>query len=250
MRRIDRITWALVTGGMAVVVVALLGVVPAAAQSGQPPTPAQQLKQTAPAVSGQSEQTTQPPAVQGPGWQRRQQALRAARRALMMRGWQPPLGPALRQQMRQQLRQGFMTRRLMQQRMGRPMMARPGLQRQLFRGISLDEAQRAKVRDINEKNRAQLQELNAKLRDARQALNQARAAETLDEGAIRKSAAAVASAEADLAIARGRLRNELLGVLTPEQQKTLKDRRQAAADRVQRLRERRQAPAAPAAPKK
>jgi len=250
MRRIDRIVHALATSGLAVVIVGLLGVVPAAAQSEQPQTPAQQPQESAPAVSGQADQAPQPPVAQGPGWQRRQQALGAARRMMMQRGWQPPLGPAMRQQMRQQLRQGVAARRLMQQRMARPMMARPNLQQQLFRGIRLDEAQRTKVRDINERSRAQLQELNTRLRDSRRALNQARAAEVIDEGAIRKSASAVASAESDLAIARGRLRTELLGVLTPNQQKTLKDRRQAAADRAQRLRERRQVPATPAAPPK
>jgi Spy/CpxP family protein refolding chaperone len=250
MRRIDRIVQTLATGGLAVVIVGLLGVVPAAAQSEQPQTLAQQPQERAPAVTSQADQSARAPVAQGPGWQRRQQVLREARRMMMQRGWQPPLGPAMRQQMRQQLRQGMATRRLMQQRMGRPMMARPNLQQQLFRGIRLDEAQRAKVRDINERNRAQLQDLNTRLRDSRRALNQARTAETIDEGAIRKSASEVAAAEADLAIARGRLRTELLGLLTPEQQKTLKDRRQAAADRAERLRERRQAPATPAPPKK
>ncbi len=112
----------------------------------------------------------------------------------------------------------------------RPMAGRmTGQPRGVLGGIQLDDAQRTRVRDINQKHQAQMRALGDKLREARQALRQTQAADTLDEAAIRKQAAAAASAEADIAIERGRLRTELLGVLTPDQQKTVKERRQRAA---------------------
>jgi len=170
-------------------------------------------------------------------------------RGRMPGAWQQrPLGPAARQLMRR----GVAARRFQPQRRAfGGMMARPqGLQQQLFRGLRLDEAQRARVRDINQKHQPELQALNRTLADARRAMNQARTADTIDEAAIRKGASAVAAAEADIAIARGRLRTDLLSVRTPEQQKTVAAHRQLAQDRQRRLQERRQPPQKAPAPQK
>jgi protein CpxP len=57
---------------------------------------------------------------------------------------------------------------------------------------------------------------------ARQALQAAITAETFDETTIRSRSTEVAAVEADMAVARARIRAEVLQVLTPEQQAQLK----------------------------
>lgn len=111
-------------------------------------------------------------------------------------------------------------------------------QRALLRGVDLDESQRAKLREMGQKRQAEMRELSARLREARQAMRQARAAETIDEAAIRQHATAVATAEADLAIARAHARTEMLSVLTPDQLKIVKERQQRMLERQKRVRER------------
>jgi len=254
-----------------VAVVATLGLMIAAsavAQPAQPPKPAQPPSASAdpgpravsPQAGGQGSQVqgADPRAGGGqavaPGMARRgvgpvrQRLLAAARRQRMMSGrwdlqsWRPG---ALRQRMLQQA----WARGIGRAAGWRVAAARQGRQVPLLAGIRLDDAQRTGVRDINQKHRASLQDLAAKLREARRTLNQARGSTPIDEAAIRKGAAAVAAAEADLLIARGRLRTELLGVLTPGQQLLVNERRQRVQERAAARRQQPQAPVTPA-PKK
>jgi Spy/CpxP family protein refolding chaperone len=106
-----------------------------------------------------------------------------------------------------------------------------------LRGIGLDENQRTEIRQLAQKHRQELQTLNRSVQAARRSLNQAFTADKVDEGAIRNQATALAAAQADLAVARARLRSEILGVLTPVQQQQLRDRQQKMR---QQLRQRRQ----------
>ena len=242
--------------------------VSAVAQPAQPPKPAQPPSASAdpgpkavkPQAGGQGPQVQGAnPRVRGgqavaPGVARRgvgpvrQRLPAAARRQRMMserwnlQSWRPG---ALRQRMLQQAWARGFGRAAAGWRVAA---ARQGRQMPPLAGIRLDDAQRTRVRDINQKHRATLQDLTATLREARRTLNQARGATPIDEPAIRKGAAAVAAAEADLVIARGRLRTELLGVLTPEQQQLVKERRQRVQERAAARGQQRHAPQAPVTP--
>jgi Spy/CpxP family protein refolding chaperone len=111
-------------------------------------------------------------------------------------------------------------------------------ERALLRGLQLSEAQRSQLREMARKRQEATRELSTRLREARQGMRQAQVAETLDESAIRRHAAAMAEAEAELAIARAHGRGETLGVLTPEQQKIVIERQQRLQERQQRVRQR------------
>jgi Spy/CpxP family protein refolding chaperone len=128
---------------------------------------------------------------------------------------------------------------------GRPM--RPGrawqlrgpamMRRQLLRGINLDESQRARVRELMSQQTEQFRTLSQKIREARRGLAEATTAETLNEALVRERSAAVSVAQADLAVARAKMRAQLLAVLTPEQQAVVKERQARMKEQLQRQRQ-------------
>ena len=102
-----------------------------------------------------------------------------------------------------------------------------------LRGIDLTDAQRDQVRSINESHRSEFDAVRTKLREAHRALAEASMAATMDEAAIRAGSTEVATAMADEAILRAKVRAEVFAILTPEQQQkanelrsTMKQRRQ------------------------
>jgi protein CpxP len=105
-----------------------------------------------------------------------------------------------------------------------------------LRGIELTDAQREQVRSIMESHQAEFQQVHQKVREAHRTLAEATNADTIDEAAIRTRSAAVATAMADEAILRGKVRAEVFAILTAEQQQQLRERR---AERQKRLEERR-----------
>jgi protein CpxP len=106
-----------------------------------------------------------------------------------------------------------------------------------LRGIELNDTQRDQVRTIMESHKAEFDAAGTRLRDAHRAFAEAVEAASIDESAIRSASANVATAMADEAILRARVRSEVQGILTPEQQEQLKQRR---AEMEKRRGERRQ----------
>lgn len=91
--------------------------------------------------------------------------------------------------------------------------------------LDLSASQRAEIREIVGDHRDELAVELAAVRSARSGLFDQIHAETFDEAAVRAQAAAVAAAEAELAVTRASLVQQLRAVLTEEQ------RQEAAAMR-------------------
>src|SRR5205823_2121290 len=103
----------------------------------------------------------------------------------------------------------------------------PGFQR-----LNLSDAQQTRVKEILDSHRDEMRALGEKARAAHQALEAATTGPTFDESTVRTKAADVASIDADLAVMRARAYTEVYQILTPDQQKELK---QFQADMQQRM---------------
>ncbi|MDQ3441302.1 MAG: Spy/CpxP family protein refolding chaperone [Planctomycetota bacterium] len=101
-----------------------------------------------------------------------------------------------------------------------------------LRGITLTDAQREQVRSIMESHQAEFEQIGSRLRQAHQEFAEAAGAESLDESALRARSTVVAAAMADEAILRARVRGEVRGILTAEQQRQLNELRANAAARA------------------
>lgn len=84
--------------------------------------------------------------------------------------------------------------------------------------LNLTEAQMDQVKDVMERHRPDMDAAMKKVQAARQAQQKAVTAIPFDESAIRVAADATGAAAADAAVLRARVRSELWGLLTPEQQ--------------------------------
>ena len=92
----------------------------------------------------------------------------------------------------------------------------------MARQLDLSDAQKERFKSIKASHRDDIKALGDRAMAARQALQAAVTAETFDETTIRSRSTEVAAVEADMAVARARIRAEVLQVLTPEQQAQLK----------------------------
>ena len=106
-----------------------------------------------------------------------------------------------------------------------------------LRQLSLTEAQRTQVQQLVQKHREGTRALMENVRKAQEAQRQAMQTMPINESAIRSAVAAVAEVEADLAVQRAQLQNEIYNLLTPDQQQQLQKIR---ADREVRMKERMQ----------
>jgi Spy/CpxP family protein refolding chaperone len=88
--------------------------------------------------------------------------------------------------------------------------------------LNLTPQQRDQVQTIMGSHKDELQALGDRQMAARQALDQAIAADAIDEGAIRQKAADLGAVEADMGVVRAHIRAEVLQVLTPDQQRQAK----------------------------
>ena len=104
-----------------------------------------------------------------------------------------------------------------------------------LRALDLTEAQREQVRQLTEQYREQTKPLMDRVQTAQQARRQALEAIPFNEQQIRSAAQALAEAEVELAVQRGRFQSDVYAVLTPEQQARLQKMR---ADREARMKER------------
>lgn len=126
---------------------------------------------------------------------------------------------------------------------GRDMMGGPGMMggplgmlgREL-RGLGVTDEQRQQIRVKMDAHKAEFEAIGKRMIEARAALDQAITAEGVEVNvdAIRKAATAVGTVEADAAVLRAQVRQEVFSVLTPEQKQKAKDLR---AQREQRMKE-------------
>jgi Spy/CpxP family protein refolding chaperone len=98
--------------------------------------------------------------------------------------------------------------------------------------LDLSAAQRAEIRDIVGAHREELRGELAAVRSARSDLFDQIHADAFDEAAVRAQAAAVAAAEAELAVTRAGLVHELRAVLTEEQRQEVAAMRDTAKSLV------------------
>ena len=104
-----------------------------------------------------------------------------------------------------------------------------------LRALDLTEAQREQVRQLTQQFREQTKPLIARVETAQESRRQALEAIPFNEQQIRSAAQALAEAEADLAVQRGRFQSDVYALLTPEQQARLQKIR---ADRDARIKQR------------
>lgn len=113
-----------------------------------------------------------------------------------------------------------------------------------LRQLDLTDAQREQVRGIVTARRAELTTIHEKLRTLRNAQQAAVTRVPVDENEVRARVTEAAAVEADLAVVRARVHEQIYQVLTPEQQqkaKTLQAERQKRhAERMERAKQRRQ----------
>lgn len=88
-------------------------------------------------------------------------------------------------------------------------------------GMRFTDSQRAKFEDILKETREPLQQARKSVAESRGKLRKAAAAEKIDESAVRKEAATLANAIADLTIEQSKIRRQLLEVLTEQQREKL-----------------------------
>ena len=95
--------------------------------------------------------------------------------------------------------------------------------RRIREALALTDTQVQQIRDILKASRPQVQPLVQNLMTERRAERALIQAATVDEPAIRAQAAKVAAVEADLAVQRAQIANQIRGVLTPEQIQKVQD---------------------------
>ena len=120
----------------------------------------------------------------------------------------------------------------------------PGAAGLPLRQLELTDAQREQVRGIVTARSAEMKTIHEKLRAARGAEHAAVTRIPVDENEVRARVTEAAAIEADLAVIRARVHEQIYQVLTPEQQqkaKTLQaERQKQRAERMERAKQRRQ----------
>ena len=113
-----------------------------------------------------------------------------------------------------------------------------------LRGLDLTDAQREQVRGIVAAREADFKAIGDRLRAAHEAQRQAVTRVPVDENEIRARVTEAAAVEADFAILRARIHEQVYQVLTPEQQakaKTLQaERQKRRVERAEQFKQRRQ----------
>lgn len=117
-----------------------------------------------------------------------------------------------------------------------------GLAQRVVERLDLTPEQVQDIREILAAHKPELTVELTRIKDARGKMFEAIHAGTYNEAAIRNAATAVGRAEAELAVTRGRIVQEVRQVLTPEQreeaEEMLADGRAFVEDLIARLRER------------
>ena len=103
----------------------------------------------------------------------------------------------------------------------------PGL-----RALELTDAQREQIRGIAKTHEAEFREIGERLRTAHEGVNALITADTVDEAAIRARSGEVAVVEADAAVMRAKVHQEVFSVLTAEQQAKARELRAQMQERM------------------
>lgn len=104
--------------------------------------------------------------------------------------------------------------------------------------LDLSDAQKQQVRDIMQRHRQQSQPVMDRLQQAMQAQRAAINAVPVNEAAVRQAAAALAAAEADVAVDQARMHADIFSILTVEQQEKAKQLEAQGQARAQERRQR------------
>jgi periplasmic protein CpxP/Spy len=102
-----------------------------------------------------------------------------------------------------------------------------------LRGVDLTDAQKEQLRSIMESHKQEFEQVRTKLREAQQGLATAVDAQTVDEATIRARSTTLATALADEAILRAKVRGEVQGILTAEQRQQIEQRKAQRKPRQQ-----------------
>ena len=89
--------------------------------------------------------------------------------------------------------------------------------KKMAKDLQLTAQQKQQLKEIFAKNRPQAEPLMKQFTAERRAMRALIQADTVDEAAIRAQSAKVAAIEADLAVQRAHVAQEIRGILTPEQ---------------------------------
>jgi Spy/CpxP family protein refolding chaperone len=112
-----------------------------------------------------------------------------------------------------------------------------------LRALDLSDGQREQVRGIMDARRAEFTAIGERLRAAQRGLDALVTADVVDETAIRAKIADIAAVQADAAVLRARVHQEVFSILTAEQQAKARElraqREQRLQDRAARSKERR-----------
>ena len=112
----------------------------------------------------------------------------------------------------------------------------------ILRALDLTEAQREQVKNVMQGHRADMEAIGKRLREAHRAQREAVETVPVNEGLIRSTAQALATAETDMAILQSRIHNEVWNLLTPEQQAKAKELKSQRENRSKQRRQLRRQP--------
>ncbi len=104
--------------------------------------------------------------------------------------------------------------------------------------LGLTQEQRSQIKSVLENHRSTLEPLREKLMAERNTLHELIRADKVDEAAIRAQVAKMAAVEADLAVARAKVTQEIQPLLSPEQKQRAKELLTKAEKRRAEFRER------------
>ncbi|MBT1073463.1 Spy/CpxP family protein refolding chaperone [Pelotalea chapellei] len=89
--------------------------------------------------------------------------------------------------------------------------------KQMAKELQLSPQQKQQIKEIFDRNKPAAEPLFKQMKTERLALRSLVQADTIDEAAIRAQSAKVAAIQADLAVQRARVHQEIRAILTPEQ---------------------------------
>lgn len=128
----------------------------------------------------------------------------------------------------------------------------PGLPplRMLAVALDLTEAQQQQARAILDAHKAELQQIRERGRTAHEQVRAAVEAPAVDEAAIRAAVDAAAKVQADAAVLRAKIRQEVFNILTPEQRTKAEQLKDTAREGMRRRMQRQRAQPPEAQPQK
>jgi protein CpxP len=100
-----------------------------------------------------------------------------------------------------------------------------GMGGMMFRGLDLTDAQKAQAKQIHESHSASVNALRQQIRAKHQEIRQAEQGGTFNEALATQKLTEVASIQAKLMGEEFQIRQQMLGILTPEQKAKLEQRR-------------------------